>query len=319
MAKMPEIHAAILEPPCSVTVITGDGAFMHCHNFPQIWYVRRGELLHTVGSETVSVAEGSCIFIPSYCPHGTEKASADSEVVSISFSDELFSAVRDDVLLLGENPYSFGHRIEFFSQFEGAEKNEISELISAIEAECAKPRGGSASKLVSLFLRLFRKISSEREAKKLTQKERRRITEITEVVSFVAEEIADKATIGEICEAMKISEASFIRNFKKVTGMTFAQMLLSMRVRYSCMQLVRTEKKMIQIAGEAGFYDEAHFSHAFSDSMGVSPTQYRAEKKTLFDDICIICDESEKKLKLTAKRTPRRKKKLEPDAKSDLH
>ena len=308
MTNRVEVHAAIMKPPCSVTEITGEGAMMHWHNFPQIWYVLRGEFLHTVGKDTCRVKEGSCIFIPAFCPHGTPEGKSDSEVISISFTEAMFASVEADVLLLGDKPYAFGHRIEFFSHFEGEDKHEVGELISAIKAECARPRGGNVSRLVSLLVRVFKKISSADEAKKLTQTKRRRINEITQVVSYAAEDISEKMTIDGICNVLNISQAAFMRNFKKVTGTTFAQMLLNMRVRYACLQLARTDKKMISIAGEAGFYDEAHFTHAFSESMGITPTQYRLENKTIFDDICIVCEDGPREIELTLKRKPRNKK-----------
>ncbi len=308
MINTPEVHAAILKPPCAVTVITGKGAMMHWHNFPQIWYVTRGEMRHTVGEETCRVKEGTCIFIPAFCPHGTADVSSDSEVISISFSQDMFKSLEDDILLLGERAYAFGSALKFFSHFEGAESREFGELISAVKEECAKPKGGSAAKLSPLFLRIFKRISSGSDVKKLTETEKRRINEIAGVVAYVAEEISDKMTIDGICNALNMSQAAFMRNFKKFTGMTFAKMLLGMRIRYACLQLARTEKKILQIAGEAGFYDESHFTHAFTAGEGTTPTQYRTDNKTIFDDICIYCEDAPREIKLTSKRKPRRKK-----------
>ena len=308
MTNMPEVHAAILKPPCSTTVISGEGAMMHWHNFPQIWYVLRGELLHTVGEETCRVKAGSCIFIPAFYPHGTSEATSDSEVVSVSFSEAMFANAQDDIFLLGNAPYVCGRCIRLFSHFEGAAKKEADELISAISAECSKSKGRSNARLSTLLLRLIKKLSSDAVAKKLTKTERRRMGEIADVVSYVAEDISMKVTIDELCAALDMSQAAFMRNFKKVTGMTFARMLISMRVRYACMQLVRTDKKMVAITGETGFYDEAHFAHSFSEYTGKTPSQYRLENSTVFDDICIVCEDGEKEIYLTSKRKPRRKK-----------
>jgi len=309
MADIPEVHAAILKPPCAATVISGHGAMLHWHNFPQLWFVRRGELLHVVGKETELARVGSCIFIPAFCPHGTVEATEDSEVVSISFSEELFENAGDDVFLLGDAPYAFGRRVEFFSHFEGKEREALCELVSAIEAECKRASNVRASKLSNLFLQILKRISTVSDVKELTQAERRRINEITEVVAYVAEEISDKLTIDGVCGALKISQSTFVRNFKKVTGMTFVEMVLGMKVRYACLQLARTDKKLVLIASEAGFYDEAHFSHAFSEKMKETPRQYRAKNKTIFDDICIYCEEAPRQIYLTAKREARRKNK----------
>jgi AraC-like DNA-binding protein len=286
---------------------TGEGAMMHWHNFPQIWYVFRGELLHTVGKETCRAKEGTCIFVPAFCPHGTTEATADAEVISVSFTEEMLANAKD-VFLLGDEPYVFGRRVEIFSHFEGEAKREFGEIVSSLKTECEKPRGGSVSKLSTLLLRIFKRICSKKAAKKLTPAQRRRINEITEVVAYIAEDIAEKITIESFCKVLNVSQAAFMRNFKKVTGMTFAKMLLSMRVRYACLQLARTEKKMIAIAGEAGFYDEAHFTHSFSESMGETPTQYRLNNKTIFDDICIVCEEGPREIELTSKRAKKRKK-----------
>lgn len=308
MATIPEVHAAILKPPCSVAMITGAGAQIHWHNFPQIWFVLSGEILHTVGKETCNAKKGSCIFVPAFCHHGTIDATSDSEVISISFTEAMFASEGENILLLGDTPYLLGRRIEFFSHFEGEDRNELGKLISAVKAECANPRGGRASKLSSLLLSILKKISSDSEVKKMTQAKRRRINEIAGVVDYAAEEISDKMPINEFCEALNISPAAFARNFKKITGMSFVGMLISMKLRYSCMQLVRTNKKMVQIAGEAGFYDEAHFAHVFTENMGETPTQYRLNNKTIFDDICIYCEDAPREIVLPKKRRSRRKR-----------
>ncbi|MBR3847896.1 MAG: AraC family transcriptional regulator [Oscillospiraceae bacterium] len=307
MINRVEVHAAILKPPCSVTMITGEGAMMHWHNFPQIWYVFRGEILHTVGKETCRAKEGTCIFVPAFCPHGTTESTADAEVISISFTEEMLASAKE-VLLLGDKPYVFGRLVEIFSHFEGEAKSEFDELITSLKTECEKPRGGSGSKLSTLLLRIFKRICSRVAAKKLTPTQRRRINEITQVVEYVAEDISEKLTIDALCNILNVSQAAFMRNFKKVTGMTFAKMLLSMRTRYACLQLARTEKKMIAIAGEAGFYDEAHFTHTFSENMGETPTQYRLRNKTIFDDIGIDCEDGPREIELISKRTKKRKK-----------
>ena len=302
---MPEVHAAILDPPCSIAMITGKDAMMHWHNFPQIWYVLRGEILHTVGKETCNAKEGSCIFVPMFCPHGTLDASADSEVVSISFASGLLSNAGDDVFLLGETPHVSGRRIEFFTHLEGKQRCEFSELVSALKTECQKNGGKITSKIALLLLRMLKRMSSDGEVNKPTKAEKRRIAEITEVVDYAAEEISEKMTIEGICSSLDISRAAFVRNFKKITGTSFAKMLTLMRVRYTCIQLARTDKKMVQIAGETGFYDESHLTHAFFENTGKTPTQYQKETTSLFDDICIFCEDAPRNLRLTSKRKKR--------------
>jgi AraC-like DNA-binding protein len=52
-----------------------------------------------------------------------------------------------------------------------------------------------------------------------------------------------------------------------------------LRLDYAARELVQSDKSLVEIAAEAGFYDHSHFTHAFKIHMGMNPTDYRASVK----------------------------------------
>jgi len=65
------------------------------------------------------------------------------------------------------------------------------------------------------------------------------------------------------------------------TGTTLHQYLLNYRIECAKKYLVTTELSISEIAVECGFVTVSHFSNSFKAKVGISPLQYRNERKNL--------------------------------------
>ena len=72
-----------------------------------------------------------------------------------------------------------------------------------------------------------------------------------------------------------MSVSWFIRNFKKYTGMTPMQFIVSLRVNNAQILLEQTNYSIYEIAKIVGYDDQLYFSRLFRKQKGVSPSQYR--------------------------------------------
>lgn len=94
-------------------------------------------------------------------------------------------------------------------------------------------------------------------------------------ISDVLENYNKKLTIEELAASAKMSRTAYIRKFEEIVGAPPRQFIMKRRVQAACELLTRTDKPIIRIAEECGFYDSAHFNKCFTSAEGISPTEYR--------------------------------------------
>ena len=75
-----------------------------------------------------------------------------------------------------------------------------------------------------------------------------------------------------------MSKYHFLRVFRRLTGMTPYQYLLSARMRRAALELASSRRPVLDIALDSGFGDLSTFNHRFRATFGATPTQYRASR-----------------------------------------
>ncbi len=84
-------------------------------------------------------------------------------------------------------------------------------------------------------------------------------------------------SITELMDAIKISvgKRQFIRNFKKVVGLSPKHWCRIRQIEY-VNDLMMQNKDLTFIAHEAGFFDQSHFNHTFQEFIRQSPKDFLA-------------------------------------------
>jgi len=88
--------------------------------------------------------------------------------------------------------------------------------------------------------------------------------------------------VGQLTQALHISERQLERQFRAHVGLTPKQFLRTMRFQHllKCIQQA-PEASLTQLAYETGYYDQAHFIHEFKQLAGITPTQYLTQTRLL--------------------------------------
>ncbi|WP_224970548.1 AraC family transcriptional regulator [Acinetobacter oleivorans] len=84
--------------------------------------------------------------------------------------------------------------------------------------------------------------------------------------------------VAELAAIAGMSRTTFTQHFSKVVGQSPFNYLKNWRMQLAADMLLRSERKVINIAFAVGYQSEAAFSTAFKRRYGCSPTQYRAAK-----------------------------------------
>ncbi|MGN1014349.1 MAG: helix-turn-helix domain-containing protein [Butyricicoccus sp.] len=86
---------------------------------------------------------------------------------------------------------------------------------------------------------------------------------------------AEKLTIRQIAQSANISERECQRCFRRSLGCTPVEYLTSIRVQQAALQLVQTQKSVLEIGLSCGFGSGSYFGKKFCDVMHCSPREYR--------------------------------------------
>ncbi len=95
------------------------------------------------------------------------------------------------------------------------------------------------------------------------------------ILSYINENFRRNLTTEELAEFCHMHPTHFIRAFKTKMAQTPHQYINDIRMEYARQLLDRSDRSIVEIAEEAGFYDLAHFSRRFKRYFAMSPTQYR--------------------------------------------
>ncbi len=91
---------------------------------------------------------------------------------------------------------------------------------------------------------------------------------------------ADRSyNVKKWAEECGYSKAYFIQAFKRMTGMPPYQYLTSVRIKHAKELLLFTDMSVTQIGELCGYSDCNYFSRIFRKNVGVSPSDYRNNKK----------------------------------------
>jgi AraC family transcriptional regulator len=102
-----------------------------------------------------------------------------------------------------------------------------------------------------------------------TGREARRVVE---ALRLVESDAARPVQLKEMAAAAGMSKYHFLRVFRRLTGVTPHQYLITARLRRAALALASSRRPVIAVAFDAGFGDLSTF--------GLTPTQYRASQRS---------------------------------------
>ncbi len=101
---------------------------------------------------------------------------------------------------------------------------------------------------------------------------------VVEAIRLVESDAARPVRLQDLAASAGMSKYHFLRVFRRLTGMTPYQYLLSARMRRAALDLASSRRPVLAIALDSGFGDLSTFNHRFRAAFGATPTQYRASR-----------------------------------------
>ena len=86
-------------------------------------------------------------------------------------------------------------------------------------------------------------------------------------------------TLVEAARSVGLSRRQFAELFRKVTGQSWRQYVLGLRLKHAAELLAGTDRSVSAVAFECGFEDLSNFHHTFKSVYGCSPLSYREQRR----------------------------------------
>lgn len=101
-------------------------------------------------------------------------------------------------------------------------------------------------------------------------------TGVRAAYDFVVEQGGGRLTVGEVAAAVGRDPLRLSLDFRRAYGVTIGQHARKVRLARAMERLTLGSAPLSEIAAEAGFYDQAHFTRAFKAEYGTAPGRLRS-------------------------------------------
>lgn len=250
----------------------------HWHDYTQIWYVMGGEMRHNVGGREILQRPGSCVVVLPYTVHSidTTQSPDDVNILSLSFMDDFLTSRGYEFFSYFNRRARFNKRvIPNFCELEGNSRKRAEEAAVGLLDEFSKHEDMSFDKLARLLSSFLNLLCDELSDNTGFVCTRERANAITKAVRYMGDNLEKKITLDDLCGVAMMSRRMFTENFKAVTGLTSTRYLLSLRLARARFLLTYTDLTTSDIAVESGLTNKVRLAHAFSENIGVTPSEYR--------------------------------------------
>ena len=102
---------------------------------------------------------------------------------------------------------------------------------------------------------------------------------LIEVKDFIHSNFNTQISLSTAAETVGVHPSHLSRVFRRKYYCSVGDYIRQLRLEYAAEQLAKTDKSLAEIAINAGFYDQSHFTNAFKIYTGATPTEYRTKLK----------------------------------------
>ena len=106
-----------------------------------------------------------------------------------------------------------------------------------------------------------------------------------EIFQYIYQNLNAKLTLQDLAGHFYMSQSSISKYIKDISGMSYSDLVISMRFTKSMNLLLHTTLKLEELTDMVGFFDAAHFSHIFNKKAGMTANEFRSR----YSQISSLC------------------------------
>ncbi|MBU3803158.1 MAG: AraC family transcriptional regulator [Candidatus Cellulosilyticum pullistercoris] len=124
-----------------------------------------------------------------------------------------------------------------------------------------------------LFIHLMRAMQNQKQVANIYKEDE--IKRMEEAAHYISTHFNEDLSLKLIATKYNVSTSYFSKKFKSVTGFSFKEYLIAVRIKEACGLLIQTNISITEIATRCGFTDSNYFGDAFKKIKGISPRDFR--------------------------------------------
>lgn len=259
----------------------------HYHNYYQVCFVARGEIIHHQGKEAVTLRAGDAFIVPPGFIHALHFEGVNTELYSLAFDDSLFEAGFSQT-----NAYRFLEELDSGSEATPKKsvrlqvildenqrklvRHLLDCLISQQQADYPKGLSAAPSIVESVLYLLAQSYYSKPNNTKLFAEKDGCSTVLRQCIAYVDGHYKERLTVDGLARQFGISRSAFCAVFPQLAGMPLRKYIAYKRIMEAQM-LIRShpEWPLARVAAESGYEDQTTFYRNFLQVTGAAPSRYR--------------------------------------------
>ncbi len=239
-----------------------------------------------MGETRVALAPGDLVIVDNLKLHNVEEFPGfNSRVIVMSFMPEF-------VFAPGAPSCDYAFLLPFYAKREGHPHvlrhtdplaatvySAMTELLNHYFRSSQQPHSQSGCK--TCFLQILFQLTRRFQASEVLRSEfvqhRQQADRLARLFEFVRLHYAERITVNQATQLVHMSQAQFMKVFKKVSGMTFVAHVTRVRINVALRLLRETDLTIAEIAAKTGFSDQSYFDRRFRQAFGKSPRDWRRD------------------------------------------
>ena len=231
----------------------------HAHACACLTVVVKGNVVKSFARSTLEVDSPHAVAMPPEEPHRARFGSAGAEVVMVE-------PMHDLERLLGEN-------MRLFGRVQPIRDPAVSALAWQLRRELSQPDAVTPLAVTGLVLELLAHAARRDPARRV------RPAWIAAAEEYLRAHFADRVGLDEVAVATGQSPGRVSRGFRSHLGVSPWEYVRRLRIDWAVHQLSTTDRPLSEIALDAGFADQSHFTRAFKRRIGASPGAFRRDAR----------------------------------------
>ena len=256
----------------------------HNHDYAQIWYCYRESYQQNIEGKIYDCPEGSLVVIPPGVRHDVRFTSANAEVLMMDVNyTAILAAAPEQYPNLTANLWlpafsgELGCELPLCRMLCPKSQQVVEEIFSwFVLSNYAAGKQQSKTEVLQQLESLFTIAECA-----LPEKHRRKAENIFrnwvypsfQIVDYLNIHYPEKILEEDFLRESGFSHASLNRYFKRISGFSYTQYLVQLRVKRAYIYIRTTTYPLSYISDMCGFYDLYHMSQAFYKYIGERPKQ----------------------------------------------
>jgi AraC family transcriptional regulator len=229
----------------------------HAHLNTSINPVLQGALAESCNGRSLTIASGTVFFIPAGQVHANRILGAGARCFEMRLDPRWLQRLEGCSSALAAPAYLPG--------------GPLSGLALRLCHEARQTDAASALVMEGLALELLGEIARCRTP----ASGRRPPRWLLQARDLLRERFAESLTLEEIAGAVGVHPVHLATAFREQYGRTVGDTVRRLPIEFACRAIARTQTPLTEIALDAGFANQSHFTRVFKRLTGITPAGYR--------------------------------------------